>query len=82
MRPDGSQRELLTKGPILGFLHWSPDSKYLLFSENERANRLSVLSLSSLAVVPVLEFGFKGGRDNGFGWLADYRQFCAECKRF
>jgi Tol biopolymer transport system component len=38
---DGSNQTNIMPGrPILGYLHWSPDSEYLLFSENHKPNLL------------------------------------------
>jgi len=71
---------------ILGFLHWSPDSAYLLFSEEVRwnplnASQLVVLRVTDRETVPVMDFGPEGGQDDNFSWIYDYKSFCATCDR-
>jgi hypothetical protein len=84
IRPDGTGgRALMIGHSIRGFLHWSPDGRYLLFSEHSMfSDRLLVLRLSDGVSVPVYDFGFKGGRDNPYDWVSGYQAFCENCARF
>lgn len=89
MAADGSfQKDILPGHQIFGYLHWSPDSEYLMFGENyqpdlfeafERfgsSSRLSVYRIRDSATAPVYWFGLKGGSDSGFGWIYNYSKFC------
>lgn len=85
------QALLLPKHQILWGVHWSPDSRNVMFSEKTRflSNILQgypVLGPSASMVVyspidkqsfPVLKFSFKGGDDRGFFWIKDYQAFLA-----
>ncbi|MEO8050898.1 MAG: hypothetical protein ABI833_10825, partial [Acidobacteriota bacterium] len=67
------QKDIMPGHQILGYLHWSPDSEYLMFGENfkpdlleafERfgsSSRLSVYRIRDGAVAPVYWSGMKGG---------------------
>ena len=87
MTPNGDARTRLMPGrKILGFLHWSPDSAYLLFSEEVRwnplnASQLVVLRVRDRETTPVMDFGPEGGQDKNFSWIYDYKSFCATCNR-
>lgn len=74
---------------ILGYLHWSPDSKYLMFGESHQPDlleffqgqfgtttRLSVYRVRDGATAPIHSFGIYGGSDLGFGWIYNYSKFC------
>lgn len=90
MASDGSNQKGIMPGrQILGFLHWSPDSAYLMFGENHQpelleffqgqfgtSTRLSVYRVRDGATAPIHSFGTYGGSDLGFGWIYDYSKFC------
>lgn len=72
-----------------GFLHWSPDSEYLLFAEKYNPGpieflwrpigssaRLCIFRVRDAAILPVFWFGPKGVSSLSFGWIYNYRQFC------
>jgi Tol biopolymer transport system component len=87
---DGSnQKDIMPGRPILGYLHWSPDSEYLMFSEKHEPDlleffqgqlgsttRLGVYRLRDSATAPIHSFGIYGGSDLGFGWIYNYSKFC------
>jgi hypothetical protein len=83
-------KRLLPEYRILGAVHWSPDSKYVLVSEplglvsNVLNGRSPILGPSAeLAVYRVRDgarasvglIDFKGGNDLGFDWVRDLRAF-------
>jgi Tol biopolymer transport system component len=88
--PDGlTQTDLLKGRRILGYLHWSPDSEYLMYGEESHpsllefftvpagsTSRLSIYRVRDGVILPVHWFGPLGGSDIGFGWLYDYHQLC------
>ena len=87
---DGSNQTNIMPGrPILGYLHWSPDSEYLMFSENHQpdlleffqgilgpSTRLSVYRVRDSATAPIHSFGIYGGSDLPYGWIYNYSKFC------
>lgn len=90
--PDGRTQTDLMKGHrILGYLHWSPDSEYLMYGEEyhpslmeffkvpaDSTSRLSIYRLRDGAILPVHWFGPLGGSDIGFGWVYDYHKLCRQ----
>lgn len=88
--PDGlTQTDLMEGHRILGYLHWSPDSEYLMYGEDyhpslveffkvlaDSTSRLSIYRLRDGAILPVHWFGPLGGSDVGFGWVYDYHKLC------
>lgn len=90
MASDGSnQKDIMPGRQILGYLHWSPDSEYLMFGENHQpdllefaqgqfgaSTRLSVYRVRDSATEPIHSFGAYGGSDLGFGWIYNYAKFC------
>ena len=88
-----NQTNIMPGRPILGYLHWSPDSEYLLFSENHKPNlleffqgelgpstRLSVYRVRDSATAPIHSFGIYGGSDLPYGWIYNYSKFCSSWK--
>jgi Tol biopolymer transport system component len=88
--PGGSVKKAILGGhQVIGTLHWSPDSEYVMFAERYKPNisellgkplgsdtRLSVYRIRDGAAKPVFWFGAKGGSDLGFGWISHYKSFC------
>lgn len=67
---------------------WSPDGRYVIFSEDVphpipvigAYYRLVVCRMSDGATVAVRDFGADSIHVNAFRWILNYRTFCANCK--
>ena len=83
--PDGRSRRSITSGrKILESIHWSPDSKYVMYGEKGPpprkppkfgtgiASQLVVYRLRDGATKVVKEFGYLGGTDLYYAWIYDY----------
>jgi hypothetical protein len=73
--------------PIHG-LHWSPDGRYVVFPEEVPEHipligtyyRLVVCRVSDGGAITVRKFGAGAGDTGNFHWIANYRDFCTDCK--
>lgn len=77
---------LLSDRTILWGIHWSPDSRYIMFSEPTGfwsnllhgdlvfapSAHMIIYSVERQQGIPVFQFSFKGGDDRGFFWIEDY----------
>jgi len=89
IRPDGTGDHGILHGrKVLGTLHWSPDSDYVMFEERYLPNmfewwirpagssaRLVVCRVRDETTIPVYWSGGHGGSDAYFGWIYDYQHF-------
>jgi hypothetical protein len=97
--PDGRAALITTGGkpidwPIskyrpLSAIRWSPDGKYVAFSEERTTHvpligayyDLVICRVSDGQTISVREFGPGSPDLQGFYWIVDYRHFCTGCKR-
>jgi hypothetical protein len=72
----------------MGPIRWSPDSRYVLFSESLTGlhipfvtayYQLLVCSVSDGECVSVRRFGAGAGDTENFHWITNYLDFCARC---
>jgi hypothetical protein len=72
---------------IVSAARWSPDSRYVIFSEYVSRPipiigayyRLVVCRMSDGATVAVRDFGFGSVQTDNFRWILSYRNFCVRC---
>jgi Tol biopolymer transport system component len=87
--PDGTEQKPIVSGHTIGaYLHWSPDSEYVMYGEMYKPGlfetfkrplgssyRLSIYRISDGAAAVVHWFGMKGGFDADIGWIYRYHKF-------
>lgn len=95
--PDGLASLVTTQGIPLNWpvstrhpmspLRWSPDGRYVSFSEAlppsfavmYAVSRLVVCRVSDGKTITVQKLGSKSGDWGAFHWIVDYRKFCGRC---
>lgn len=71
-----------------GPIRWSPDGRYVAFSEHfplhlpifGTANRTVVMRVSDGTTVTAAEFGDFWPNYTSYHWIVDYRDFCKDCQ--
>jgi hypothetical protein len=72
----------------MGPVRWSPNSRYILFSEATAGLRipfvtayyqLLICRVSDGECVSIRTFGAGAGDTENFHWITDYRKFCSSC---